>query len=79
LKLTPALTKLECTESIDLNLSSAVTGTTRHYATAPTLRQEGIGARIRGGIHFRTADETGDRVGRQIGTTIVHRMCRCED
>ncbi len=72
---TAALTGLEGTQSIDLNLSSTVTGTTRHYATADTLRQEGIGARIWGGIHFRTADETGDRVGRQIGTLIVDRTC----
>jgi hypothetical protein len=68
---TAALTRLEGTRSIDLNLSSSVTGTTRHYATAATLRREGIGARIWGGIHFRTADETGDRVGRRIGTAVV--------
>ncbi|HEY2877797.1 vanadium-dependent haloperoxidase [Nocardioides sp.] len=74
---TAALTGLEGTQSIDLNLSSTVTGTTRHYATANTLRQEGIGARIWGGIHFRTADETGDRVGRQIGAAIVDRICDC--
>ncbi len=74
---TAALTGLEGTRSIDLNLSSTVTGTTRHYATATTLRQEGIGARIWGGIHFRTADETGDRVGRRIGTTIVDRLDDC--
>jgi len=72
---TAALTGLEGTRSIDLNLSSTVTATTRHYATAQALRQEGIGARIWGGIHFRTADETGDRVGRQIGTAIVDQMC----
>jgi hypothetical protein len=74
---TAALTGLEGTSSIDLNLSSTVTGTTRHYATADVLRLEGIGARIWGGIHFRTADETGDRVGRRIGTAIVHRTCHC--
>ena len=74
---TAALTGLEGTQSIDLNLSSTVTGTTRHYATANTLRQEGIGARIWGGIHFRTADETGDRVGRQIGRMVVDRTCDC--
>ena len=74
---TAALTRLEGTRSIDLNLSSTVTGTTRHYATANTLRQEGIGARIWGGIHFRTADEIGDRVGRQIGRLIVDRTCDC--
>ena len=74
---TAALTGLDGTQSIDLNLSSTVTGTTRHYATADTLRQEGIGARIWGGIHFRTADETGDRVGRQVGTSIIDRICHC--
>lgn len=71
---TAALTGLEGTPSIDLNLSSTVTGTTRHYATAATLRQEGIGARIWGGIHFRTADETGDRVGNHVGSEVIDRL-----
>lgn len=64
---TAALTRLSGTSQLDLNLSSTVTGTTRHYQDASTLNAEGIGARIWGGIHFRTADEVGARVGARVG------------
>jgi hypothetical protein len=62
-----ALHRLDRTSVIDLNLTSLVTGTTRHYEVAEALDQEGIGARIWGGIHFRTADEMGSRVGSRVG------------
>lgn len=68
---TRALKKLDGTSVIDLNLTSAVTGTTRHYELARTLRDEGIGARIWGGIHTRTADEVGDHVGRRVGAQVA--------
>ena len=48
-------------------MQTPVTGTTRHYETSRTLNDEGIGARIWGGIHFRTADEVGRDVGRDVG------------
>jgi hypothetical protein len=67
---TNALSKLEGTSSLDLNLPSSVTGTTRHYQTDAQLRAEGIGARIWAGIHFRTADEVGDRMGARLGSWI---------
>ena len=65
-----ALSRLEGTSNIDLNLPSSVTGTTRHYETGAQLRAEGIGARIWGGIHFRTSDEVGDQMGAQLGRWI---------
>jgi hypothetical protein len=72
---TSALAALEGTSEVDLTLSSTVTGTTRHYATARQLREDSIGARIWAGIHFRTADEVGDRVGASLGTWIAeHRL-----
>ena len=64
---TAALERLDGTSVLDLDLSSPVTGTTRHYELGRTLRGEGIGARIWGGIHFRTSDEVGDSVGRSVG------------
>jgi hypothetical protein len=67
---TSALAALEGTRRVDLNLFSPVTGTTRHYGTSRQLRTDGIGARIWGGIHFRTGDEVGDRVGRRVGRWI---------
>jgi hypothetical protein len=61
---TKALSTLEGTSSLDLNLPSTVTGTTRHYETGAQLRAEGIGARNWAGIRFRTSDEVGDQMGR---------------
>jgi hypothetical protein len=65
---TAALERLDGTSVLDLDLSSPVTGTTRHYELGRTLRDEGIGARIWGGIHVRSSDEVGDAVGRSVGT-----------
>jgi hypothetical protein len=65
---TRALTGLLGTPRIDLYLSSVVTGTTRHYTFASQLNADSIGARIWAGIHFRTADEVGNAIGKQIGT-----------
>jgi hypothetical protein len=67
---TKALSTLEGTSSLDLNLPSTVTGTTRHYETGAQLRAEGIGARIWAGIHFRTSDEVGDQMGARLGSRI---------
>ena len=61
---------------IKLNLTSPVTGTTRHYERARTLNAEGVGARIWGGIHFRTADEKGQRVGSRVGNWASARYFR---
>ena len=64
---TAALRELEGTSNVDLYLTSKVTSTTRCYATAKRLNDESIGARVWGGIHFRTADEVGAAVGWRIG------------
>jgi hypothetical protein len=70
---TQALRSLEDTSSLDLNLPSSVTGTIRHNETGAQLRAEGIGARIWAGIHFRTSDEVGDRMGARLGSWIGSR------
>ncbi|HZW44550.1 MAG TPA: vanadium-dependent haloperoxidase [Dermatophilaceae bacterium] len=70
---TQALSTLEGTNRLDLNLPSSVTGTTRHYETGAQLRAEGIAARIWAGIHFRTSDEVGDRMGARLGSWIGSR------
>jgi hypothetical protein len=49
--------------SIDLDLSSAATSTTRHYATAEALRIEAVNARIWLGFHFRKAMTDGSYIG----------------
>jgi hypothetical protein len=49
--------------SIDLDVSSAVTSTTRHYDTAEALRIEAFNARIWFGFHFRKAMTDGSYIG----------------
>jgi FtsP/CotA-like multicopper oxidase with cupredoxin domain len=56
------------TPQIELDLSSLVTGTTRHYATAADLRTEIVNARTWGGLHFRTSSELAVTMGQQLVT-----------
>ena len=58
--------------SIDLDVSSAVTGTSRHYDTASELNRETMNARIWLGIHFRTAMTDGNRLGRRTAAYVAH-------
>ncbi|MFE6284539.1 vanadium-dependent haloperoxidase [Streptomyces sp. NPDC057877] len=54
-------------DDLDLRISSAVTGTTRTYHRAADFNRDVIDARTLGGVHFRTSDIVGNRMGRQIG------------
>ncbi|WP_326628655.1 MULTISPECIES: vanadium-dependent haloperoxidase [unclassified Streptomyces] len=56
------------TSRVDLDVTSEVTGTTRHYEYADQLNEDMINARVYGGIHFRTSDVTGCLAGNRIGT-----------
>lgn len=49
--------------SIDIDVSSSVTGTSRHYGTAAALDAETKNARIWLGLHFRQAMDDGNRLG----------------
>jgi PAP2 superfamily len=53
-------------QKIDLVVSSAVTGTTRHYRTARTLDRDTMNARVWLGIHFRKAMVDGNRLGHRV-------------
>ena len=53
-------------QNIDLVVSSAVTGTTRHYLTEDTLNQDTMNARVWLGIHFRKAMVDGNRLGHRV-------------
>ena len=64
---TRALTGVLGTRRIDLNITSTVTGTTRHYEFASRLNRDAIDARVWSGIHFRTADVVGIVTGTQVG------------
>jgi hypothetical protein len=52
----------------------------RSYASFRQLSDEMIEARILAGIHFRTADEDGDRLGRRVAQfAITHALRRSHD
>jgi len=53
-------------DAIDLNVSSSVTGKSRHYATAASLDEETMNARIWLGIHFRKGMTDGNRLGHDV-------------
>jgi hypothetical protein len=53
-------------QHLDLVVSSAVTGTTRHYVTEDALNQDTMNARVWLGIHFRKAVVDGNRLGHQV-------------
>ena len=53
-------------DAIDLNVSSSVTGKSRHYATAASLDDETMNARIWLGIHFRKGMTGGNRLGHDV-------------
>ena len=64
--ITSGLGSLLGPQNIDLVVSSAVTGTTRHYATERALDQETMNARVWLGIHFRKAVVDGNRLGHRV-------------
>ncbi|MDN3026744.1 vanadium-dependent haloperoxidase [Streptomyces sp. S.PB5] len=61
---------------IDLRLMSTVTGTTRTYTDSAEYDRDVIDARVWSGIHFRTADLVGIRVGRDIGNWALDHYFR---
>ena len=65
------LSQLFGARHLDLDVTSTVTGTTRHFGTAADLNSETINARIWLGLHFRTAVEVGNRLGRRAATYVA--------
>jgi hypothetical protein len=63
---TGSLAEILGDDDLDLNITSAAAGVTRHYDSAEALNQDGIDGRIYLGIHFRTADEVAIDMGTQI-------------
>jgi hypothetical protein len=68
---THALTGVLGTHRIDLYITSAAAGVTRHYEWANDLNRDAIDARVWSGIHFRTADVRGNEMGRRVGDWAV--------
>jgi hypothetical protein len=64
-------------DHVDLVVSSAVTGTTRHYETAAELNRQTINARIWLGLHFRTAMVDGNDLGQRAAAYVAaHAFAR---
>jgi PAP2 superfamily len=54
------------TDRASFSATSSVSGTTRSFTRFTQARQEIIDARVWSGIHFRTADEQGATIGKQV-------------
>lgn len=65
--LTRSLTRVLGTHRIDLYITSAAAGVTRHYGWAGKLNRDVVDARVWSGVHFRTADVVGNRIGKPVG------------
>ena len=65
---TGSLSRIMGAGALDLYITSATAGVTRHYATASALNRDGIDGRVYLGIHFRTADE----VAIDMGTSVAN-------
>lgn len=61
---------------LDLHVPSEITGTTRFYESADEFNRDVINARVWGGVHTRTADVTGCRVGDRIGAWALTHFFR---
>jgi hypothetical protein len=61
-----------------ISITSTITGITRQWNTFGEGLDEVIDARIYSGIHFRTADEAGSRLGRQVAQFVsTHALRPC--
>jgi hypothetical protein len=56
---------------LEIDTSSTVTGTTRHYDRLRDLREEVGLARIYGGLHFRKAIDDGSQIGKQTSRYVL--------
>lgn len=62
--------------SIDMNVVSSVTGTTRHFDSVKALDDETQNARIWLGLHFRQAMTDGNKIGHAASAWVISREFR---
>jgi hypothetical protein len=68
------------TRDLQLTLiSTAVPGAVRHYGSGAALRSDVVNGRMWLGIHFRTSDEVGSRMGQRVATWILARYFKPVD
>jgi hypothetical protein len=66
------LSEITGSDRINLDVSSTVTGTTRHYQDVDDLEQDIINARVFVGFHWRTSGEVGFRLGTHVARWGLH-------
>ena len=64
------------TKKINFTMTSAVTGTTRHFTSTDDITKEIIDARVYVGFHFRTSDVEGVVMGKKIGRLVAKNYFR---
>ncbi len=56
---------------LDIDLSSATTGTTRHYSSVHQLVDEVADARVWGGLHYRFSTTAGEQIGAAVARVVL--------
>ncbi|MGW0607243.1 vanadium-dependent haloperoxidase [Streptomyces sp. NPDC002640] len=74
--LTGVLTGLLGHDRIDLTIRSVRGGSTRHYEHAGQYDRDVVDARVFAGIHTRSADTAGNRVGHRVAAWALERYFR---
>jgi hypothetical protein len=64
------------TKKVRFRFSSSVTQTTRAYETTTDFIQEVMNARVWGGMHFRTANEHGAELGKNVAKWVLKNHFR---
>jgi hypothetical protein len=60
-------------EHLELEVESAVTGTTRRYERLADLERDTVDARVYVGYHWRTSNEVGYRLGERVARWSLER------
>jgi hypothetical protein len=68
---TEVLRQIYGTKKVRFSFSSSVTQTTRAYETTTDFIQEVMNARVWGGMHFRTANEHGAELGKNVAKWVL--------
>jgi hypothetical protein len=74
-----AVARVLGTNRIDLFITSAAAGETRHYSFAGPLNRNAIDARVWSGLHFRTADVVGNHLAQRVATLVFRSAFRPVD
>ncbi len=72
--LSESLSEITGSDVINLDVSSTVTGTTRHYRRVDDFKRDIIDARVFVGFHFRTSGEVGFRLGTDVAHWALHHF-----